>query len=248
MPPKINPALMPFLDHLRELRKRVIYSAIAVTILSVGAFIFYDPIITVVTRPFAALDSAVPDKRFFVMSLFEGFSTKLKVSVIVGMLLSFPIILYHILKFIFPGLRSRERKILIAVLVASFLLIIISIYLSFFFLIPATVKLMTDMSFIPKQVGILLNYQDNIFYIFSFMFYSLLTFQLPIVLEILMALNLLSRRMLLKNSRYIIVAIFIIAAAVTPPDAVSLLMLALPLVLLFYITILIAKICRFGEG
>ena len=93
----------------------------------------------------------------------------------------------------------------------------------------------------------LLNYGQNIFYIFQYLLVSLVLFQLPILLEILLIVNIIKRKTLLKASRYMIVFIFILAAILTPPDFMSQVTLALPLIVLYFLTIFIAKIFKFGE-
>jgi sec-independent protein translocase protein TatC len=97
-------------------------------------------------------------------------------------------------------------------------------------------------------VGIMLNYTQNIFYIFNFLLYAMLAFQFPILLELLMYWNLVSRKTLWKSTRYAIVVIFVIAAIVTPPDVISQCGIAIPMTLLFFITLGIAKIFGWGEG
>ena len=94
----------------------------------------------------------------------------------------------------------------------------------------------------------LLNYNRNIFYILQFIFIALVLFQTPIVLELLLVANVLKRKTLLRFSRYIVVGIFALSALLTPPDFISQVSLAAPLIVLYFLTILIAKIFKFGEG
>ncbi len=94
----------------------------------------------------------------------------------------------------------------------------------------------------------LLNYGKNIFYVFRFLLVTMILFQIPIILELLLAMNMVNRRAVLKASRFVIVGIFALAAILTPPDFVSQIGVALPLIAFFFLTILIAKLFKFGEG
>ena len=94
----------------------------------------------------------------------------------------------------------------------------------------------------------LLSFSGNIFYILQFMLVALMVFQIPIVVEILLAMNVVSRKALWRAARYVVVSFFVLAAIVTPPDFVTQLGLALPLTGLYFLTLLVAKIFGFGRG
>lgn len=239
---------MPFLEHIRELRNKLIISFIAIFIASVLAFIWYETIIAILSAPMQNVNKYVENKTLFVNSIYEGFLIRIKVSLLAGLVLSLPIHIYNTIRFVFPGLKKKERKILWFSLVASFFLIVFSVYYGYFKIIPFSVKFLTSTSFIPSNVGILLNFNKNIFYIFQFLLIALLVFQLPLVLELLMVMNIIKRKTLLKMSRYILVGIFVLSAMITPPDVISQISFALPLMILFFLTIVIARIFRFGEG
>jgi sec-independent protein translocase protein TatC len=107
---------------------------------------------------------------------------------------------------------------------------------------------LTNPRFLPQGVGVLLNYQTNVFYILTFMLWAVLALQMPLLMEILLALNILQRKQVLRASRYIVVFIFVISAIITPPDVISQLGIALPLIFFYFLALLIAKIFKFGEG
>jgi len=240
---------MPLLDHLRELRMRLIVSVIGLTCTTVVAFILYDYIIEFLYNPFTVLKGDMPDKNvLFVNTIFEGFIIKIKVSVLAGLIFSLPLHLYNIVKFIFPGLTSKEKKVIIISLISSFFLIGFSAYYSYYKIIPISIRFLTNQGFIPENVGLLLNFGRNIFYIFQFIFATLIVFQIPILLEVLMVMDIVQRKTLLKIAKFVVIGIFVLSAALTPPDPVSQISVALPLILLYFITILIAKVFRFGEG
>ena len=245
-PPKEK--FLTFWGHLSELRIRIMISAIGITLGSIAAFLLFKYILALLFRPFESLEAYAGDKQLFINTIFEGFLTKLKISILAGIIFSFPVHLYNLVCFIFPALRRREKRIIVAGLAVSFVLIVFSFYYSYFKIVPISVSFLTSKNFIPIKVGLLLNYTKNIFYILQFLFVTLVVFQTPIVLEILLIAKVVTRKRLLKMSRFVIVIIFVLSAILTPPDFVSQVSLAVPLIILYFLTILIAKIFRFGEG
>ena len=247
--PKINSrGSMLFFEHLKELRRRLIGSLITILIATIVTFIFYDFIISILFRPFESLKITGMSDVLFVNTIFEGFLIKIKVAFLSGILFSSPVHIYNLIKFIFPGLTLKEKKVVVISLFASFLLIGFSAYYGYFRVIPISIAFLTNSGFIPQNVGMLLNFGKNIFYIFRFLLMTLVLFQIPVILEVLIAMNILRRQALLKASRFVIVGIFLLSALLTPPDFISQVSLALPMIVLFFLTILIAKIFRFGEG
>jgi sec-independent protein translocase protein TatC len=237
---------LPILAHIRELRKRIIISAIASIICFIPCYLFFNPIFEALIVPLSTLSKKSGSELLYATSIFEGFVTKLKVALIAGLVLAIPVHIYNIARFIFPGLHKTERRFIIIALFFGTLLALLSTYLGYFKILPYTTQFLSSSAFIPKEVGILLPYNNSVFYVVNFLVYSMLLFQLPLILEILMVLNVVSRKTIWKNSRYIIVSILLISAIVTPPDIISQMSLGIPLILLFLITILIAKIFNFG--
>ena len=187
------------------------------------------------------------DKSLVVSSIAEGFISQFKISAISGFILSLPVHIFGIIRFIFPGLTSREKKIVMFFLVFSLIFIAVGAYMVYFMLVPIVINFLTAPQFIPESVGILLNYQTNIFYLFSFILWAIFALQLPLIMEILLVMNVLKRRQVWKVSRFIIVGIFILSAIITPPDIASQMGVALPLIFFFFLALLIAKIFKFGE-
>ena len=239
---------MPFIDHVRELRRSLIISLLSIFIAAVVAFIFYDHIISLLFRPFRLVYMEPGAEVLYVNTLLEGFLTKLKVVLLTGLLVSLPVHVYNLVRFVFPGLTKRERKIMSVVLVSSFFLIAGSAYYGFFKIIPLSIRFLTTAGFIPERVGMLLSFGKNIFYIFNFLLGTIILFQFPLILEILMVMKVVKRRTLIRSSRFVIIGVFLLAALLTPPDFISQVSLALPMMLLYGLTLLIAKLFRFGEG
>ena len=244
---KNNDLSMSLIDHIKELRRRLIVSLCAILAATIVSFVLYDIIISILFHPFEAIEISLDNDVLFVNTIFEGFLTKIKVSLLSGIVLSLPLHFYNLTKFIFPGLTGKEKKVISISLASSFLLIVISAYYGYVKVIPVSISFLTNSGFVPQKVGMLLNFGENIFYILRFLMATIILFQGPLILEILLIMGLVKRRTLMSASRFIIVGIFVTAAILTPPDFISQLSLALPMIILYFLTILVAKIFRFGE-
>lgn len=239
--------VMTVMEHIAELRKGILISLAAFLVLSVLSFIFSNAIIGIFTRPFGGVQSSV-DKKLVVTNIVEGFSTQMQVSVLSGFILSLPVHIFNLLKFIFPGMEKRHKRVILVLLVASLVLIVVGAYIAYFQVVPLAIRFLTSAPFVPEGVGYLLNYKQNIFYVFSFILWSLAALQTPLILEVLLMFNIVNRKQVFHASRFVIVGIFVLAAIITPPDFISQLGVALPLTVLYFLALLLAKIFKFGEG
>jgi sec-independent protein translocase protein TatC len=237
---------MTVMEHLREMRNGLLLSLVAYAIGCIISFILSKNIIAIFTDQFSRVMSAV-DQTLVVSSITEGFVAQLKITAIAGLIVSFPVHVFSIVKFVFPGLKSRERRIVLSFLVFSLILIVFGAYLAYFKIVPLAVNFLTNPYFVPAGVGYMLNYQTNIFYILSFILWAVLALQMPLLMEILLVLNVLKRRQVFKASRFVVVGIFIFSAIITPPDFVSQLGVALPFLFFYFLALVIAKIFKFGE-
>ncbi|MDC7246113.1 MAG: twin-arginine translocase subunit TatC [Sphaerochaetaceae bacterium] len=238
--------VMPILSHLAELRRCVIISIIALLVGFVVAWSFYDIIIDFLFMPLTDLVEEGED-ILYVNTFTEAFLVQMKISALAGLIISSPVHVVNILSFIFPGLVKKEKQVILIILFTSFFFIIASFFYSYYSIIPVMITFLTSSGFIPKNTGMLLNFGGNIFYILQFMLMALVVFQLPIVLEMLLMMDVVKRKSLLKSGRYVVVLFFIVAAIITPPDFITQIGLALPMTALYFLTILIAKIFGFGE-
>lgn len=235
----------PILVHLNELKRRLIRSILTSIIMSIPAFYFYESIISILKKPFIS-EHGLQD-TLIITSIFEGFTTRLSFAIIFGIILSSPIHLYHMIRFIFPGLKRKEKRVISICLFFGSLLAIGGLYMVYVIILPLSIRFLTSTQFIPSDVEIYLHFNQNIFYIFNFLLAGIAIFQLPLILEVLMYLNVVKRQTLWKNSRLAIILIAILSALITPPDLMSQLSIALPLIVLYFLTIVIAKLFKFGE-
>ncbi|HEY9053272.1 MAG TPA: twin-arginine translocase subunit TatC [Rectinemataceae bacterium] len=243
-----NPGkVMPLIEHIRELRRLILQSLVAFVACFGVSFVLANQIAGIFTRQFASVSSVV-ESTLVVTTIVEGFSSQVKVAVYAGLILSSPIHIFNLLRFVFPGLEPKQRRIILWCLAASFCLVVFGAYLGYFRIVPLAIRFLTNPYFVPKNVGYLLNYQTNIFYVFSFILWSLAALQLPLLMEILLMMGVLKRKTVFKASRFVIVGIFVLSAVITPPDFISQLGVALPLTFLYFLAILVAKIFKFGEA
>lgn len=237
------------LSHLSELRRRIIYSLVSLIVLAAVAFAFYEPLIELLKRPFdhVALSGEV-SSRLVVHTVTEGFLVRLRVAALGGVILALPIIGYNVLRFIFPGLYPRERKAVATALAASAALAIGGFVYSYMQLLPISLRFLTESGFIPDDVGVILSYRESLGFVLQILLITVLLFQLPVVVLLLLKLNVLERATALKAGPYVLVALFTLSAVLTPPDIISQVGLAIPLGGLYFLAILVARIFRLGEG
>lgn len=223
---------MSFLDHLEELRKRIIRSLIAVVIFSVAAYYFSAKIIDFVTKPLP---------KVYFMSPTEGFMIRIKIAIIVGVVASVPVILYQLWKFVVPGLFKRELKIVGPILIFSTLLFFVGGSFCFFLIIPTAMKFL--LAFSTDKLQPLLRISDYISFVGFMVLAFGASFELPMVCYFLAKIGILKPGIMSKWRRYAIVGILIVAGVITPtPDAFTQLMLAVPLYFLYEVSIIIVKV------
>jgi sec-independent protein translocase protein TatC len=228
---------MTFWDHVFELRRRLITLIVFIFLLSIAGYYIFPHIVSI-------LISILKD-QLYVTEITEGFLVRLKMSFIIGSILSIPVLLFEILSFIFPALTKKEKTLILFTTILSFLLFVFGIVFSYKFVLPVSITFLKY--FTQENVQRIISYQKFIMFFFKFIFAFGLCFQFPIILLLLLKLGVMKFSFLIKNFRYFIVAIFVIAMLITPsPDVQSQVLLAVPLLILYLLTIVIAKIFKLG--
>jgi len=223
---------MGFLEHLEELRWRLIKSFISIIFGSILSFSFIDKILSILLLP--TLETTIPI-NIQVLSVQGMFIIKWFISFISGFILAFPVLIYQLWKFISPGLKVNEKKYVFPIVFFSFFSFVIGISFGYFVLIPFSLEFFSSIG-----MG---NVENNysIQYYFSFLSWLLLgsgvIFQLPVVSLMLSALGLLTPAFMRHYRRHSIVSIFILSSFITPPDPISMLIMAVPLILLYELSI-----------
>jgi len=185
-----------------------------------------------------------PQINLQVLKITSVFSTKLIVSIFFGLVISFPILIYQLLSFIMPAFNNKLTVLKIIIFICiSLILFILGLSFGYYILIPFSVSFFKSIS-IPLLESISLNYtlENYLIYLIWILIISSLVYQLPILILFMVKMGIVDIKWLKSNRRYIIVIFFILSALFTPPDPLSQLMVALPLIILYEISIIIAKI------
>jgi sec-independent protein translocase protein TatC len=230
---------MPFLDHLEELRWRIIRILAALVVASIGCYVFSDFLFQWLRWP---LQRAVPDGSVDLnfLKVGEGFTVRIKLSVLAGIFISIPVTIYQVWRFVMPGLYDREKRVVVPLVTTSSVLFLIGAAMCFIWVLPFTIRFLLGIA--PEDVKPVLTINEYLnFVMWSTLAYGLV-FQLPIVALFLGKLGIIDSRLLSKGRRYAIVGVAVVAAIVTPPDVFSMAMMGLPLYLLYEISILILLI------
>ena len=228
---------MSFLDHIEELRWRIIYSLIGVVIFTIIAWVFINPLVEIVLlKPARDAHASLQNLRPF-GQLFLYF----QVAIIVGIVASIPNIFYQLWKFIAPALKKGERKYILRIVIFSTFCFLVGIAFAYFVMIPMAMKFAAQ--FGTEEIKNEFAIDEYMSIIISVMLAAGVVFELPMVSFFLSKLGILSPNFMRKYRRHAIVIIMVLAAILTPgTDPVSQVILAVPLVLLYEISIFISKI------
>ena len=229
-----NEKSMSFIEHLEELRWRLIKSIVSILLGGIVTFFFIDEILQLLLQPLENIDSA-NKANLQVLSVQGMFVIKWTIALLGGIIFSVPVITYQTWSFISPGLYANEKGFVVPLVIFSFMSFSGGILFSYFILIPYCLNFFASLS-----GDIVLN-NFSINHYFSFVTWMLLgsgiVFQLPVVSFLLSTIGLLTPPFMRHYRRHSIVAIFILSSFITPPDPVSMLVMALPLIVLYEISI-----------
>ncbi|MGB8656214.1 MAG: twin-arginine translocase subunit TatC [Candidatus Zixiibacteriota bacterium] len=226
---------MSFLDHLEELRGRLIKSLISIILFSVVAYVFSDRLLNFLTSPLP------PGQQIYFMSPTEAFSTRIKISLVAGLIVSVPVIFYHAWKFVVPGLLAKETKFIIPIVFSSSIFFLIGATFCFLLVLPASIKFL--MGFGTEKLKPMIQIKEYISFVSLMTLAFGAVFELPVISYFLGKIGLISAKTLIKGRKYAIVIILIVAAAITPtPDAFTQLLLACPLYVLYEVSIVVLKL------
>lgn len=236
----------PVLDHLLELRKRFIYSILVFVALTAICYPFSDSIFQFLVQPLNDLLHAKGlDRKLIYTGLTEAFVTYLKIALFSGFFLSFPFIATQIWLFIAPGLYKHEKKILKAILIATPTLFVAGTIFAYKVIFPAAYGFFLSFETSGSIGSLPIQLEPRVAEYLGFVMKLLLafgiSFELPVLITVFALVGFVQSRNLVKYWRIAVVIIFTIAAIITPPDILSMIGLALPLVALYGLSILMVK-------
>lgn len=227
--------VMSFWDHVEELRGRLLIALLALLVTTAVSFAFADKAVTLLTLPIGG-----PSKLQSI-EVTENITVFMKVSLLSGFILALPVILYELMAFVIPGLNSRERRWLIVGILSATILFAAGVAFAFFIMLPAALPFLLGFLNIPT------NPRPSSYFDFvtGLLFWIGASFQTPLLVFILARFGVVRAGALLKYWRIALVVIAIIAAVVTPtPDPVNMSILMAPLIVLYFLSVLLAYIAQ----
>jgi len=237
---------MPLLDHLLELRRRLMFASLGFVVAFALCYGVSLEIYDILMRPLAKVMAEVGGtQRMIYTALTEGFFTQVKVAVFGALFLSFPIVAGQLWMFVAPGLYKKERRAFLPFLVASPILFVLGAMLVYFLVIPLAWKFLLGFqthggeTVLPIQLEARVG--EYLSLIMTLIFAFGVSFQLPVLLTLLARAGLVSSAALASKRRYAIVVAFVVGAVLTPPDIVSQIGLALPMMLLYEGSIIVCR-------
>jgi sec-independent protein translocase protein TatC len=246
-------ARMPLLDHLVELRRRLLYCAVGLLVLFFICYGFAEDIYGFLVRPLAAiLEEQGGDRRMIYTALYEAFFTYIKVAFFAALFLGFPLIAAQIWMFVAPGLYRNEKKAFLPFLVATPILFFLGGALVYYLIFPLAWKFFLSFEVtgsggalpiqLEAKVGEYLSLVMRLIFAFG------LCFELPVLMTLLARVGLVGSQGMREKRKYAIVLAFVAAAILTPPDVISQIGLAVPILLLYEISILCVRMVERKAG
>lgn len=232
----------PLIAHLIELKRRLIFAVLAFAVTTTLSYFFAQEIYQFLVRPLTDLFGHQQGRRLIYTNLTEAFFTYLKLACFGGLILSFPILAWQIYAFIAPGLYKRERGVILPYLVVSPLLFLAGAALAYYFVFPLAWEFFLSFETLgggdTMPIRLEAKVSDYLSLVIHFILGFGFAFQLPVLLTLLVRADLIKTATLSTKRRLAVVLIFVAAGILTPPDILSQISLALPLILLYELSIL----------
>jgi sec-independent protein translocase protein TatC len=226
----------PLLDHLVELRRRLIWSAVALA-LSFGVCIYFvDALLAVLVRPLIEAGQ----RQLIAVAVFEQFFVRVKIAFFGAMMISFPVLASQIWLFVAPGLYRQEKRAFLPFLVATPFMFYAGCAIMYYVVLPYVINFMLT-QYAPPDIEKTLRSSDYLERILQLVFAFGFAFEMPVLLILLIKVGITSSEGLRSKRRYAIVICFVVAAVLAPPDVVSQIALAIPLLAFYEISIIVGS-------
>ncbi len=232
-------------QHLRELRRRLIISVLAVLAGAIIGFVFYKPLVELLMRP-GPFDVENGPQLVFI-HVTEMLGVTVKVSLVAGFVIAFPVVLYQVVRFVAPGLTSRELRYLVAFLPASMVCFVSGCAFAYFVLLPPAMDFLLWFGSELAEPMIRIGHYINV--TVMLLFWMGIVFETPLVMFLLAKLGIVTARGFSRWRRYWLVLAFILSALITPTaDPLNQALVAAPLIVLYELGVLLAKLARRGKA
>ena len=244
---------LSFVSHLTELRSRLIKAFIFLLFSFVVCYIFSAEIYDFLVKPYStAIIENNLDRRLIFTALHEAFITYLKVAFFASFFITSPIFLTQIWKFVAPGLYKNEKKALLPYLIATPVLFVFGGLLVYYLVMPLAIEFFLSFESVGNSGSIAIQLEakvnEYLSLIMRLIFAFGISFQLPVILSLLARINVIDSIYLKKRRKYVVVIIFAVAALLTPPDPITQIGLALPLLMLYELSIFVVKFIEKGKN
>ncbi len=248
--PGLEGPAMSFLDHLAELRKRIIAMVLSVLAMMMLSFVFSNEIIKFLLYPPMIIPGVEPPIKLMkpVITHVQGLMmVKIQVGLMAGIVLSLPVILIHLWRFISPGLKKRERRYALPIIFFATFFFLVGAVFAYVIVIPVTLNFLLTMGTIDKDLGIvvenMIDLESYLGFVSGFMLISGLTFELPVLAFFLTKIGILTPAFMRHYWRHAAVACLVLSAVVTPTtDMITMMVVAVPMILLYEVSIWVSKI------
>jgi len=228
---------MPLTEHLRELRHRILLSLAAFLVGSAVSFYFASYVFEVLKKPVA---ESYPEVELITLSPTEPLFILIKISLAVGFILAFPVMLYQAWKFVEPALYTHEKKAFIPILLSSIFLFLLGAAFAYFVVLPIALKFLLGLGFSQLMATPYLSVDTYVSFVLKMIIAFGIAFQMPVVLYVLQKAGIVSYQQLARFRKYFIVVAFLIGAIIAPDVSTQVLM-AIPLIVLYEVSLLLGK-------
>lgn len=229
---------MSFMDHLTELRKRLFYSILAIVVTGVVCFLYAKEMIEFLIHPALLLN---PPIHLQVLKVQGMFIVQVLVAFAGGLILSIPVLVYQIWAFVKPGLYRKERKWVGLLIVITFFCFIAGAAMAYYLMLPLALRFFMNINQ-PYAVSPIIAIDYYIRFVVMLMLSVGVVFELPVISFVLAKMGVLQATFMKKSRKYALIVIFILAAILTPPDPFTQLLMVVPLIIVYEISITIVRL------
>jgi sec-independent protein translocase protein TatC len=228
-----------FISHLVELRDRIIRAGLAVIVVFIGLVYWAPDIFRLLARPL--MQNLPKDGKMIVTDVTGSFFVPMKVTMLVAFVIALPVVLYQIWAFVAPGLYQHEKKLVVPLVASSYTLFLCGMAFAYFVVFPTIFRVMAHYN-APLGAEMTTDIDNYLSFVLTMFLAFGVTFEVPIVVVLLVRMNVVTIKKLKEIRPYVIVGAFVISAVVTPPDVFSQLILAVPLIVLYEAGIIAARL------